>query len=178
VNRAENHDESFFILGVPDFCFSIGGGAGALAVDDIEKCCIAKSYCPAVPSLCVVVFNYDEVKGSFFLTTLPDTMDHIVDNLSARDLTSFTAIEPKLFDLAEKHTLDVDSSAKTAIGAGKKVGIMLSEVKNGFTKSEDLVKPYRNSYGTHTPLAQFLGVYDMPVMVTAYAATHSQQNGN
>ncbi|OAG23402.1 hypothetical protein CC77DRAFT_1048292 [Alternaria alternata] len=58
--------------------------------------------------------------------------------------------------------------AKTAIGAGQKVEIMLSEVKNGFTKSKDLVEPYRNSYGTHTPLAQFLGVYDMLVMVTEH----------
>jgi hypothetical protein len=78
VDRAENHDESFVILGISDFCFSIGGGAGALAVDDIEKCSIATTYRLAVPPLCVVVFNSDEVKGSFFLTTLPDTMDHIV----------------------------------------------------------------------------------------------------
>ncbi|CAE7021535.1 hypothetical protein PTTW11_03279 [Pyrenophora teres f. teres] len=41
-------------------------------------------------------------------------MDHIVDNLSTRNLTSFADIEPKLLDLAEKHTLDVDSTAYAA----------------------------------------------------------------
>ena len=60
------------------------------------------------------IFTSDDVKGSFFLITLPDTMDHIVDNLSTRELTSFTAIELKLLDLAEKHSLDVDLTAYAA----------------------------------------------------------------
>jgi hypothetical protein len=58
------------------------------------------------------IFESDEVKGSFFLTTLPDTMDHIIDNIGTRGLTTFTEIEPKMLDISEKHSLDtVDSSA-------------------------------------------------------------------
>ena len=28
-----------------------------------------------------LLFNSDKVKGSFFLATLPDTMDNVIDNL-------------------------------------------------------------------------------------------------
>ena len=58
------------------------------------------------------IFESDEVKGSFFLTTLPDTMDNLIDNLATRGITTFVDIEPKILDIAEKHSLDtVDSSA-------------------------------------------------------------------
>jgi len=67
------------------------------------------------------LFESDEVKGSFFLTTLPDTMDHIIDNLSTRNVTSFIDIEPKMLDLAQKHSLDVlDNSSLTAIASKSK----------------------------------------------------------
>ena len=59
------------------------------------------------------IFASDEVKGSFFLATLPDTMDHIVDNLSTWQITTFQDIEPKIMDLAEKHTIEVDSANAT-----------------------------------------------------------------
>ena len=58
------------------------------------------------------IFESDEIKGSFFLTTLPDTMDNLVDNLATRGITTFVDIEPKILDIAEKYSLDsVDSSA-------------------------------------------------------------------
>ena len=58
------------------------------------------------------IFESDDVKGSFFLTTLPDTMDHVVDNLGTRDITKFSQIEPKMLDIAEAHTInDTDSTA-------------------------------------------------------------------
>jgi hypothetical protein len=58
------------------------------------------------------IFKLDEVKGSFFLTTLLDTMDHIINNIGTRGLTTFTKIELKMLDISKKHSLDtVDSLA-------------------------------------------------------------------
>ena len=58
------------------------------------------------------LFESNEVKGSFFLVSLPDTMDHIIDNLSTWNITSFAAIEPKMLNIADKHSIDsIDSSA-------------------------------------------------------------------
>lgn len=33
-----------------------------------------------------VTFESDEVKSSVFLAMLPDTMDHVIDDLSSRDI--------------------------------------------------------------------------------------------
>ncbi|KAF2090765.1 hypothetical protein K490DRAFT_34431 [Saccharata proteae CBS 121410] len=52
------------------------------------------------------VFNSDDIKGSFFLISLPDTIDYIINNLSTKDITSFLAIEPKMLDLALKYSLN------------------------------------------------------------------------
>jgi hypothetical protein len=57
------------------------------------------------------IFESDEVKGSFFLTILPDTMDNVIDILSTQGLPSFTAIKPKFQDIAEKHSIEVESPA-------------------------------------------------------------------
>jgi hypothetical protein len=76
------------------------------------KRCAGSSY--SVAKSIALVFSSNKVKGLFFLTTLLDTIDYIVDNLSTRDLTSFAAIKPKLLNLAEKHTLNVNLSAYTA----------------------------------------------------------------
>jgi hypothetical protein len=54
----------------------------------------------------VNIFESDEVKGSFFLTTLPDAMYNVVDNLSTQKDLTFTTIEPKMLDLANRHSLD------------------------------------------------------------------------
>jgi hypothetical protein len=53
------------------------------------------------------ILNLDEVKGLFFLTTLPGTMDNIIDNLSTQNLTSISAIRLILQDIAEKHPIRV-----------------------------------------------------------------------
>lgn len=71
------------------------------------------------------MFNSDEVKGSFFLTTLPESMDHIVDNLSTQNLTSFSDIEPKMLDIATRSQLDdtaayYTSTAKKSQSRGDK----------------------------------------------------------
>ena len=58
-------------------------------------------------------FESDEVKGCFFLTTLPDSAENVVDNLLSKDVTSYSAIEPKLLDLADKH-LDPEPTSNTA----------------------------------------------------------------
>jgi hypothetical protein len=60
------------------------------------------------------MFESDEVKGSFFLSTLPATMNTIIDNLSTRNLIAFKDIEPKILDVADRHSLDsTDSTAYT-----------------------------------------------------------------
>lgn len=56
------------------------------------------------------MFDSDEVKGSFFLTTLPEQMDHVVDNLSTQNLTKYSDIEPKMLDIATRSQLE-DSAA-------------------------------------------------------------------
>ena len=61
------------------------------------------------------MFNSNKVKGSFFLATLPETIDNIIDNLSTRNITAFQNIKPKILDISEKYSLDnVDSTAYTA----------------------------------------------------------------
>lgn len=56
------------------------------------------------------MFDSDEVKGSFFLTTLPEQMDHVVDNLSTSNLTKYADIEPKMLDIATRSQIE-DSAA-------------------------------------------------------------------
>lgn len=62
------------------------------------------------------MFDSDEVKGSFFLTTLPDTLDHVVDNLSSQGLTKFSQIEPKILDIASRKTEDDPAAYYTQTG--------------------------------------------------------------
>ena len=57
-------------------------------------------------------FASDEVKSYFFLSTLLDTYDNVVDNLINKDLISYSQIKAKMLDLANKH-----SNADTPDGA-------------------------------------------------------------
>ncbi|KAH5707483.1 hypothetical protein HBI81_255530 [Parastagonospora nodorum] len=41
-------------------------------------------------------------------------MDHVIDNLSSRDVTKFVDIKPKTLDISDKHSLDADSSTAYA----------------------------------------------------------------
>lgn len=63
------------------------------------------------------MFQSDEVKGSFFLATLPETMDNVIDNLSTRNITAFQDIEPKILDISEKFSLDVADASTSAYAA-------------------------------------------------------------
>jgi len=56
------------------------------------------------------IFANDECKGAFFLTTLPDTMDTVIDNLSTSGINSFAQMEPKFLNISEKHHLDENES--------------------------------------------------------------------
>ena len=61
------------------------------------------------------MFKSNKVKGSFFLATLPETIDNVIDNLSTRIITAFQDIKPKILDISEKYSLEtVDSSAYAA----------------------------------------------------------------
>ncbi|KAF2848230.1 hypothetical protein T440DRAFT_536828 [Plenodomus tracheiphilus IPT5] len=62
------------------------------------------------------MFESNEVKGSF-LTTLPDTMDNVINNLSAQGLTKYVDLEPKILDIADKHSLDTNGSLSAAFAA-------------------------------------------------------------
>jgi hypothetical protein len=53
------------------------------------------------------ILNLDEVKGLFFLATLPGTIDNTIDNLSTQNLTSLSAIKLVFQDIAEKHPIRV-----------------------------------------------------------------------
>ena len=48
------------------------------------------------------VFTSEDVKGYFFLTTLPETMENVIDNLVSKDTTKYSTIESKMLDLCEK----------------------------------------------------------------------------
>lgn len=48
------------------------------------------------------MFSSDSIKGSFFLSTLPHSMNPIVEDLSTRDVTKFIDIEPKMLDVADQ----------------------------------------------------------------------------
>ena len=60
------------------------------------------------------MFKLDEVKGSFFLATLLDTIDYVINNLSSRNVTKFVDIEPKILDISDKHSLNADFSTAYA----------------------------------------------------------------
>ncbi|KAH5051059.1 hypothetical protein HBI81_244100 [Parastagonospora nodorum] len=81
----------------------------------MSKRCAAssQSFAKAMKSM----FESDEIKGSFFLATLPDTMDHVIDDLSSRDITRFVNIEPKILDISEKHSIDSADSSTAAYAA-------------------------------------------------------------
>jgi hypothetical protein len=53
------------------------------------------------------IFKLDKVKGLFFLTTLLDIIDHIINNIGTRGLTTFTKIELKMLNISKKHSLDI-----------------------------------------------------------------------
>ncbi|KAH4354511.1 hypothetical protein HBH99_249140 [Parastagonospora nodorum] len=78
----------------------------------------------SVAKVMKAMFVSDEVKGSFFLATLPDTIDHVIDNLGSRDVTKFVDIEPKIPDISDRHSPDADSSiasvAKQSAARGAK----------------------------------------------------------
>lgn len=57
------------------------------------------------------VFSTEDVKGSFFLSSLPDSMDNIVDNLSTQNITRFTDIRPKMLDIAQRQNQPKEESA-------------------------------------------------------------------
>lgn len=65
------------------------------------------------------VFASDSIKGSFFLSTLPESMDTIVDNLSTRGVNKFAEIEPKMLDIAFRHNQPTDERAYYTKTSGK-----------------------------------------------------------
>lgn len=74
----------------------------------------------AVATLMSPIFENDHVKGSFFLTTLPNTMDSIIDNLSTKGLDRFAEIEPRMLDIAAKHNIsELDSTAYYTAASAK-----------------------------------------------------------
>ena len=54
---------------------------------------------------------------------------------------------------------------KTGLGVEQNTQFFLTELKSGFKKSRKTTERYQGGEGSHTQLAQFLGVYDILVMV-------------
>jgi hypothetical protein len=59
-------------------------------------------------------------------------------------------------------------AAKTTIGAEQKIELKLKELGNDANQRGKTVGQYQGSSGTHNGLSQFLGVYDMLVMVAQH----------
>jgi hypothetical protein len=60
------------------------------------------------------MFKLDKIKGFFFLSTLPNTIDTIINNLSTRNLTAFKNIKPKILNIANQHSLNSTNSTAYA----------------------------------------------------------------
>ena len=60
------------------------------------------------------MFKLDKVKGFFFLSTLPNVIDTVINNLSTRNLTAFKDIKPKILDIANQHSLNSTNSTAYA----------------------------------------------------------------
>lgn len=60
------------------------------------------------------LFKNDKVKGSFFLTTLPDAIDNIVDNLSSQNPTTFAQIELKMMDIVARSQVEESEAYYTS----------------------------------------------------------------
>jgi hypothetical protein len=54
------------------------------------------------------IFKSNNVKGSFFLVTLLDTMDNIINNLSTRNILLFRDIKLKILNITKKYTINID----------------------------------------------------------------------
>ena len=52
------------------------------------------------------MFTSNNIKGLFFLATLLDTLNNIIDNLSTKGVTAFKDIELKILNIYDKYTLD------------------------------------------------------------------------
>ena len=48
------------------------------------------------------VFTSEDVKGYFFFTTLPETMENVIDNFVSKETTKYFTIESKMLDFCEK----------------------------------------------------------------------------
>ena len=46
------------------------------------------------------------MKGLFFLTTLLDIIDYIINNIGTRGLTTFTEIKLKILDISKKYLIN------------------------------------------------------------------------
>ncbi|KAK4084477.1 uncharacterized protein Triagg1_957 [Trichoderma aggressivum f. europaeum] len=57
------------------------------------------------------VFSSEAIKGSFFLSTLPESMDNIINNLSSRNINKFIDIEPEMLDIAQRRAQPADEKA-------------------------------------------------------------------
>jgi Reverse transcriptase (RNA-dependent DNA polymerase)/gag-polypeptide of LTR copia-type/Integrase core domain len=66
--------------------------------------------------------NSDELKGTFFLTTLPPDLDNVVDNLATREVTDFETIRSKLVDMLDARGSADEALAVTNAGKTPKPG--------------------------------------------------------
>ncbi|KAH8722569.1 hypothetical protein GQ44DRAFT_729447 [Phaeosphaeriaceae sp. PMI808] len=79
-----------------------------------KKCHASKQ---TIATAMAPLFSSDDVKGAFFLSTLPDTLDHVIDTFSTLEISAYSKMEPKILDIAEKFSLNVSKGSSNAYSA-------------------------------------------------------------
>ncbi|KAF2083259.1 hypothetical protein K490DRAFT_52127, partial [Saccharata proteae CBS 121410] len=67
------------------------------------------------------IFSSNNIKGSFFLVSLLEIIDYIINNLNTKDIISFTTIKPKILDIALKYSLDIIPKSSSLIATTRKL---------------------------------------------------------
>ncbi|KAH9859231.1 hypothetical protein J1614_012247 [Plenodomus biglobosus] len=86
----------------------------------MAKICASSSQ--SVATAIKPMFDHDEVKGSFFLTALPDTMENTFYNPNSRNVTEHIDIEPKSLDISYKQLLEQTGSSSATYAARQNTG--------------------------------------------------------
>lgn len=49
------------------------------------------------------IFELDQIKGLFFLATLPNIIDNTINNLNTKGITQYNNIKPKILNIANRN---------------------------------------------------------------------------
>lgn len=57
------------------------------------------------------VFSSESIEGSFYLSTLSESMDNIINNLSSRNANRLMDIEPEMLNISQRRAQPTDEKA-------------------------------------------------------------------